>query len=320
VTTVKMISSTENPVGTIYAVWQASRTEDVIHSAAEYERRAMGDRALWDDMQKTFREVLSMQLPCVEVLSFNFLIEDMSISLREHIVRHRIGHRFGPELGVDSIPGSVDSTFWGQSMRVKSMGDFARKDQFEMPDAIMECGEACHVYEHHMAQTERTYNKLLELGIQPEDARQVIPLGATHRMSWVMNLSAAISILSRRTCWIAQLGLWQPVVKGMIRELREIHPFLAELADPPCFNRKGEFTACSFVRENEARAAGEDPEPPCSLWLHKTGAGQTALHNSQWKGHATREQQCRYTRLKDQYGKLWGRNPITGAKTEDVDS
>ena len=59
------------------------------------------------------------------------------------------------------------------------------------------------------------------------------------------------TILSNRTCWIAQTALWQPVTEQF---------YASSL---PCADGK-----CPYQVDAEARIAGKDPNPPCPRYMN----------------------------------------------------
>lgn len=321
-TTVKLVSYTAHPIEALYIAWKQSRTEEELPSAEELAKD-MCFTSTRIKVEHLVADVLVSQSPVVEVIHFLFLLENVPISLREHIVRHRVGHRFGPELGVDQIPELSASTFWTQSMRVRDMGNFATDEAYQIPESIRdsekriqwspggpetvstdECAES--VFEH----AEEAYRQLIEAGIPPEDARCVIPLAATHRMIWSTNLAAIKHVLKNRSCWLAQLGLWKPVIHGIVAILREISLLFGQLALPPCVSMQGTkrcWKGCPFPVDNAARACRSDPGTPCSLWLGNEATElykdkHAALMQSQ-AGHSYRDQ---YLRDLGDHTDLWG--------------
>ena len=330
---VKLISGTEYPVETIYVEWLQSRTDDPVNSPRWYHNAAAAktDRGtkLRAEIDAVFAQVTAMKMPLLETLDFVFLLEDVSIALREQLVRHRIGHKFGGRLGADLIPDIAGgSSFWSQSMRVKDMSNFAANGNFETPASVanahdikcegsgMSCWKTASLaYADAMKFAADTYAALLQAGVPPEDARMVIPLGATHRMSWKVNLAALAHVLSKRGCWIAQLGLWKPLIHGVVAALGEIHPSFRRLIDPPCF-ADGHYTGCAYGFENWNRMNGEDPGVPCSLWCCNDGPGDYMHYED---ASATERQKGIYRAMMKDYGVLWQRDPRTGEADYEPD-
>lgn len=368
-TTVRLLSHTSNPIETIYVEWLQSRSEGPVPNPSDVAatlkliavRKARGaptekDLAYEKDVYDTFDKVVSMKIPVAETIDFVFLLEHCPIALREQIVRHRIGHRFGGQLGADIIPDLSESTFWSQTTRVLNLGSFASNGEYLLPESVRDkpCDcpdpESCgcnkvirtrgrsvtveKFYHEQMGWIQSAYNRLIEIGIPVEDARNLLPMATQHRLTWKMNLSALLHVLSKRGCWIAQLGMWEPVIRGIVEELaKKVHPSFRKLIDPPCFGNDGNFKGCVFKLENENRVKGDDPYAPCPLYLgnHDVEAERVAIAVQQsggtpawrfsipderevnnWNGpeHAMTELTVRGER----YRNLWGRDEWTGEK------
>lgn len=305
-TKVTLLSHTQYPLETLYAVWIQSRTEGQVRTAAEYAEGRKFDEDLDRDVEKVFMEMLFTHIPALESISFTFMLEGVSIALREQIVRHRVGHRFNGQAGVDRIPNRVESSFWSQGMRIMDMGTFASAGNYLIPSPIKGNAEALRLYTVLMNTIQSVYKKLEKLGVPREDARNVIPLAAQHRMTWTLNLTALAEVLKKRGCWVAQLDLWEPIITGMVNELdRAIHPGFRRLIDPPCFHR-GEWKGCIYANENEAMISGDDIHEPCPLYLFKDqGYSDKAVEGS------IKNLDYFFKRLA-QYEKLWGRDARTG--------
>lgn len=313
-TTVKLISMTDYPVATIYSQWRQSRYREEIETAAEYARQATEDETLRSDMDKVFEDVLQMRNPIIETIQFVFLLENCSVSLREQIVRHRIGHKFGEQLGMDMIPGGIDSTFWAQGMRHIDCTQFASNGEFYIPESILDSKEMisdfgqvitlAEFYTRQMMWIQKAFKRLLDRGIPAEDARNLLPVGLTQRMTWSTNLMSLMHVLGKRSCWLAQLGMWKPVIHGMINELaNRVHESFRRLLDPPCY-KGGNWQGCPYDIENINRCNGTDPNVPCSLWRHKTETGSRHTFPP--------EKEPRYREQCFEFRQLWGRNPETG--------
>lgn len=337
--TARLLSCFEHPVQTIYCLWKASRTTGPIPSPAQVAEDMKSDHNVAIEVLKTFEEIIHDDFPVAENLDFVFLLEHVPVSLREQMVRHRIGHRFGENFGVDIVPGDVQDSWWSQTSRILDMGTFAADEAYFTPDTIdsRECEyqppipgaekqswQVDELYQMYMKVTEGTYRALVEAGIPREDARQILPLAATSRISWKMNYMSMKHIVKRRTCWIAQAGMWAGIVQDMVNELAEkIHPVFRSMAQPPCF-KKDNFVGCPFTGDNLNRVRGNEPYPPCPLFLnlhrsevqHSVGVHDRSLHPTgpvTWDYEEPAKREA-FDKLKVAYGRLWGRNVWTGEK------
>ncbi len=321
---VTLLSKTENMFMTIWNVWNASRSNDEIF---EFITLAYCSIERRKEIKDLFFRIMEEDIPIAEMVDFVFLLEDIPISLREQLVRHRIGVKVDDRVGIDHVPDLADSSFWSQSMRVLDMSEF----KYFIPESIgdmtptTETGRykiPAAVYNRAMLDASNAYINLIEAGIPKEDARNVIPLGATHRIVWKLNLSALGHILSKRGCWILQLGLWRPIIEGIMSELAEIDKRFRVLVCPPCI-KKEKFTECKFCENNNARIKGDvDKLPPCPLYLHyyEVEAAELALTTQTiWNyGDASKfttsyqDVETLMKTMRTDYQKLWGRNVNTG--------
>jgi thymidylate synthase ThyX len=274
-----------NPIETIYALWTLARTHESVPTAAELAERRKIDPELDKMIEDKFLEVVTSHLPLAEMLDFVFEIQG-PITLREQFVRHRVGHRFGPDVGadmilLDAIPGAIDSTFWSQSMRLLDYGQFYDKGMYYVPPDFRKDPDVNVAYQNIMQQLQEGYRVLRGLGTTVEDARQILPLATSMRISWKLNFQAMKHIFARRGCWIAQLGMWEPVLHGMIEELAKVHSAFRNLVRPPCLNHERQFERCPFPADCFARLKGEDPLPPCPIFLNNYGSLDQSVPISQ---------------------------------------
>lgn len=308
-TKVTLLSYTQNPIQTIYAVWNASREEG--NPIKNINSININD----PEVISLFQKVVTSELPVSDMLNFVFLIENVSIALREQMVRHRVGIKFGDRLGADMIPELSHSSWWSQGLRVLDMSTFAQDKKYDVPSSILDNEEAYQVYMEALNACESHYKLLTDLGIPKEDARNVIPLGATHSITWSINLTALKHLIGKRSCWIPQLGVWEPVINGMVTELStKIHPIFMHLVNPPCIEN-GQFKECLFKLDNEKRIRGEDEPTPCSLYIYHNNK-QLYDSESEIKLTLGIKRYKRFLIMKEKFKNFWKRNPWTGENLE----
>ena len=314
--TVKLLSHTANPIQTIYCLWLESKDNVPVPTPEEVDPN---DPKVLD----VFRKVIDSHIPVSDFVQFVFLLTDISVSFREQMVRHRVGQRFGPRLGVDVVPDLGGSSFWGQSMRILDMGTFAQEGRFLIPESLKgkrvkfeplypgskeEEMDAEEYYCMQMDKIESAYRRLANAGIPLEDARNLIPLGATHRFSWTLNLTSLRHVIGKRSCWIPQIDLWRPIIEGMVDELStKVHPYFRNLVNPPCIGGDGKFSSCVYKIDNERRVSREDSTLPCPLYLNhsehkeKDTPSIIGMENVEW-----------FETMLKKFSDLWKRNPWTG--------
>lgn len=324
---VKLLTKTENMELNIYRIWKLSRSQ-------------VPEAALWGEVdlleaKEFFKRIINEAIPLAEMIDFIFLLEDIPIALREQLVRHRIGVKVAGQEFCDLVPDLADSSFWSQSMRVLDMSNF----EYFTPESIKEGsarfkGEAAmDIYARHMFKTRVAYSQLLTAGIPREDARNVIPLGATHRIIWKLNLASIKHIMSKRGCWILQLGFWKPIIQGIIEELCKLDPSFRQLISPPCI-QGNKFKACSFCVNNYSRIQGDiDPLPPCPLFLNyyrdqALDCSRKVFPESTtcwfWQSDAdewtccAKNQMPQMKQMRIDYAELWQRNVDTGKSHAEI--
>ncbi len=302
------------PLQVIAVIWKQSKTSQSLDDIIE-EVRSRNDQELADLMNAVLSGV-----PVVEAVSFNFIIENASISWREQMVRHRVGTKPDSRVGVDwqsldvtDVGDVADMSAWSQSMRLLDMSRFATERRYRTPDDIRHRGpDACEEWHNDMVAIERMYAKWAGRGIPLEDSRELIPLGATSRLSWTVNLRTLQHIVGKRGCTILQLGLWGPIINGMINEMAtKVHPVFRQLVTPPCM--KGtKYIGCIFPEDNARRLDGRDHNlPTCPLFIGRDDSDTGKEARKQYEGG--------HIRLKDEVDAeaerrkaFWHRNPWTG--------
>lgn len=381
-TKVTLMTKTEYPIETVYSQWFQSRkeTKERVPLPAELHKSILKERAdlstndpgpgpIEKEVREVFEQVIAMKMPLGETIDFVFLIENLPVALREQLVRHRIGHKFGDQLGADVLISEVanNSTFWSQTTRIVDMKNFAKNGEYLTPHWLEEHGETpmpgfrkggsshdelsdlknayaqfrgtgafekaypelsqileqglwrpidtvADFYHTQMMWIQAAYRRLTAVGMPLEDARNILPVAMMHRFSWKTNLSSLMHVMSRRGCWLAQLGFWKPVIHDIVEELStKVHPMFRRMIDPPCINSKGEYEACAFGREND-EIAGKNGEykgeyPTCSLWTNHEGK----LHGNETEVVGS-HRLPRYEKMQQEYTKLWGRDPKSGKR------
>jgi thymidylate synthase (FAD) len=330
---VTLVTHTKDPLETVYVVWEASKNENKLLSVEEVKRDVDPEK-----VRELFRAVVAQRIPIGEHVDFVFMIEGVSVSWREQAVRHRIGVSPSPErLGVDmgmvdvkAIPDLADSSWWSQSMRIQDMGRFAERKQYRLPETVRDHADQTLRMKYHdtMDMIQDVYNELVKAGVPMEDARELIPLGATHRISWRLNIGALQHIVSKRGCWILQLGIWGPVIEGMISELTtKVDPIFGELVTPPCL-KGDDFTGCVYMEENRRRYTQDDRHAPCPLHVvnhHLTDEGKQRLTSATTDVTRIEALEASGVPMAEEllkrggaYKKFWGRDVFSGRRLKVI--
>lgn len=277
---VTLISHTHNPLRTVWDLWWSSKGDKPLKMIQQE----------YDEIQAIglFTKIISMNIPIAENIQFVFVLENVSISFREQMVRHRIGVQCGDNYGVDIVPDLAKSSWWSQSMRIKNMNNFANNCDYRIPANLDKDEE--EQWKNDMTYIQHIYDYWSKI-VPIEDAREFIPLGVYHRISWSLNLAALQHIVGKRMCWILQGGYWLPIINQMIAELvSKIHPVFELLAEPPCISGDT-FGGCDYEHENERRVEGADCHHACPLWLKYEQMSEPTESD--------------YKKRKTQYYKMW---------------
>jgi len=248
--TVTLVEWTRDPDLVLYVLWHASRTDEKLFSVDELKNRRLFNSVLADEIEDIFLNVIGANIPVAEAVRFTFMFENITVAWREQLVRHRA------------------NSYWSQSSRARPLGEFFEQHIYWTPDEISDNPEAEAHWDLCMRTIGETYQVLESIGISRDNARGVLPQYMTHRISMTITLRSLVDLIKARTCWIAQSDIWHPIIRGMLEQIsNKVDSRLAQvLGSPPCANA-GKYHHCPIGPDNELRLRGEDPEPPCPLWL-----------------------------------------------------
>lgn len=281
---IKIVSSTQNPVGTLFTVWSGTRhTENVsaedIQALWEYEGYiSTMDKHLSDvaelickwypehagehhsDFKNVIKSivtrVIELNVPVSESVLLTIEISDANVAWREQLVR-----------------GRNTQQFWVTSSRTTDLSTM----DVTMSESIQLFGgdEAVQIYKDTVGVLRDAYLKLTDLGVPMEDIR-LQPQSHIERDYWMITLRTLVAILNKRADWIAQATLWAPVNAGILKELRRIglYDIIKDYIGKPLVklaysNEYGRYYVDTHTMtvENEDRYYARDPQPCDPLWL-----------------------------------------------------
>jgi thymidylate synthase ThyX len=317
---VQLVSHTKDPLETVFSIWDQSKSMEPVKMPDEIKRTHDPE-----DVRALFRAIAGQRIPVADHLDFIFVLSDVTVAFREQMVRHRVGtlpsaERVGIDMEFEIVPEKTGSSWWSQSMVIQDMGDYADRSSYVVPESVHgreDTNELVAKIDEVNLYIQEAYKFMTERGVPREDARMFIPLGALHRISWKLNMSALIHIVSKRSCWILQLSYWGPIIRGIINELAtKVDPVFRELVNPPCIttNTDGSsnFSGCKFMEENRRRTSGQDEMPPCPLHIF--------YHQGRTPDEVEVDDNLNeveeYRRKLPLYREFWGRDPYTGERNE----
>lgn len=151
----------------------------------------------------------------VEHASFTFAIEGVSRALTHQLVRHRV------------------ASFSQQSQRYVKAEDF----NYITPPKIKAKKQAQEIYEKQIKKTASAYKKLVELGIDKEDARFLLPNGAETKIVVTMNARELLHFFQLRLCNRAQWEI-RVLAYKMLQAVKPLAPNIFKYAGPTCETEK----------------------------------------------------------------------------------
>lgn len=146
-----------------------------------------------------------------EHVSFTFAVEGVSRVLTHQLVRHRI------------------ASYSQQSQR------YVVEHNFEsiIPPAIKNNAAAQEKFAALMQDIQNVYSELVDLGIDKEDARYVLPNAAETKIVITMNVRSLLNFFELRCCQRAQWEI-RTLAQKMLNEVKKVAPVLFEKAGPTC--------------------------------------------------------------------------------------
>lgn len=292
---IEMVSMTNNPIGTLFAVWHGSRhdytvsaedIQEIYDSDAAYlsdkvtavdanwKRRAeIADKICKDypehagadgtDVKNVIKMIVNQciqsDVPAAEAVNFVIEIDHANVAWREQLVRSKI------------------ASYWTQSTRTIDMTTM----DVNMSDSVELIGgeEAVKIYNDTVEYIREAYRQLEAMGVPIEDIR-LQPQQHVHRVYWMISIRALIKILNKRSDWIAQASLWTPVIAGVCQKLRELSLFdiIQDFVGKPPVTVSYEtdwdqYYVSEYMMnaDNEDRYYGRDKLPCDPLWLASKG-------------------------------------------------
>lgn len=201
---VTLISWTNKPLQTIHAMTQNMFGERILNL----------DAVKMEDCLETIAQIkkTSLQAP-LEFVDLNFQIENVPRALTHQIVRTRVGAVYSQE-----------------SLRFACKTDGF---EFDVGDSVKTLEQKAAYYAG-MEQIQEVYNDLIELGVETQDARGILPINVLTNIGVKYNLMTLKKVAEVRLCYQSQPH-WKSVIQQMKDEVADkIHPALANLLLPYC--------------------------------------------------------------------------------------
>ncbi len=163
-------------------------------------------------VESLLNKIVEMEhLSTLEHVSFTFAIEGVSRVLTHQLVRHRI------------------ASYSQQSQRYVSEHEF----EYIMPPSISANPLAKEKFEELMSNIRSTYDQLVELGINKEDARYCLANATETKIVVTMNARTLLHFFQLRCCVRAQWEI-RKLADAMLIEVKKVAPVLFKKAGPTC--------------------------------------------------------------------------------------
>ena len=222
---VKLISYTKNPESVVALAARTTYTQNP---------PSLGEIHNGETDAETIRRVMSYgHVSIVEHAHFTFLIEGVSRSLTHQLVRHRI------------------ASFSQQSQRYVKFSE--KTIETVAPPTVSKDIYTASAFAAAILKSKEMYDRLIELGVPPEDARFVLPNAATSNIMMTMNARELLHFFKLRCCNRAQWEI-RELANKMLNLVREVAPTIFEKGGPSCvqlgYCPEGELS-CGRVRRQK---------------------------------------------------------------------
>lgn len=166
-----------------------------------------------EEVNKLVRFVIkSGHLSTTEHVNFTFTIEGVSRALTHQLVRHRM------------------ASYNQQSQRYVKFRD---KFEYITPASIENDADARKKYNDLVSEIHDLYKKLLDSGIEAEDARYILPNASETKIIVTMNGRELLHFFSVRCCNRAQWEI-RGLAINMLKQVKRVAPVVFEKAGPNC--------------------------------------------------------------------------------------
>lgn len=279
----KLVSFTNNAIGTIFEVWHGSRYtksveadeiaelywnagnefieashKDLIKDLCEWYPDYAGING--DDYKNIIEQVVKLAIktdvPASEFVSYEFKVDTAPVAWREQLVRKRKLH------------------VWTQTTR---NADMSKMDVTILPTVEMAGDEAVTIYKNAVDTIRDAYTALIELGVPSEDIR-LQPQTHVHRVYFGANLRDLLKLVQDRTSWLIQPTLWAPIVADIVEVLEKtLGGWVRDILARPVTLETGidghpKIVDYKYISDEEDRYTGRDKVLPVSpLYLAFTG-------------------------------------------------
>jgi thymidylate synthase (FAD) len=216
--TVTLLAHTPDPLRVIFTAVRTcySPNSPVYLAAVEWENYLTKPHSKFpNDAIRLLASISKMRhVSTFEHATFTFALEGVSRAFLAQLTRHRIGWSY-----------SVQSQRYVKQSSDSKHGNF----RWVMPPKVAESPTAASIFAQAMEDAQLAYNKLVEEGIAPEDARYVFPNAATTNVVVSCNLRSFLDMWEKRNPTTHTQWEFADIINEMRKKLVEAVPELVWL-------------------------------------------------------------------------------------------
>lgn len=261
---VKLVNYPSNIILDLLVIWYQARKnpelcdEDGVVMKSKIQEVMSGQTVGSITPEKLFETVkmilITPSMSLKRHVSLTFVLHDVPVALREQLVRHQSGNHF-----------------WVRSSRIDDLS-YAN---YYVPDSLDDPKKEMLVKYYDTLNS--SYRDLLLNGVDPEDAKMIMPESRLHEMSWTCTLDALTHVTNTRSCWFAQ-EFWIDVNSQIKRELAKAVDssdipldiqklFISSFATPPCSASCSK--DCNISLDMLEKLRGDIKHPVCPIFIKK---------------------------------------------------
>jgi thymidylate synthase (FAD) len=207
---VKLLSYTKNPQGVVAAAIRQCYSPD---SAGKIMKKL----SLLERERLIKMVISSGHISTLEHAAFTFGVEGISRACSHQLVRHRL------------------ASYSQQSQRYVDLSKEGLS--YILPPAISQDKILKREFQETMVELAANYAQLIKRGMNPEDARFVLPNACETKIVVTMNARELLHFFQLRTCRRAQWEI-RALAKAMLQLVRKVAPALFAKAGPTCETEK----------------------------------------------------------------------------------
>lgn len=193
-----------------------------------------------EEKNKLIKHVISSgHTSTLEHVCFSFAIKGISRACSHQLVRHRIGFSYSQQ----------SQRYVGNNKG--ELGENERISTYVIPTKIKKNPEAIEIFNRFLEETERTYDKLKNLGISNEDSRFVLPNATKTNIVVTANCRSLLHFFEERCCSCAQWEI-RELANKMLDICKDKLPEVFNDCGPKCYN-------LGYCNESSKRTCGKKP-------------------------------------------------------------